>query len=377
MQPKRLLIIPLILGMMPFLAACSQAGPDRSIAVVTPPAQAKPGSANVLAVGTPDQMGSPQNGGTTPEGFLLTPTPQQTPRKEYPSPNATPLSTEVLPPFPQVRLPDGVQVLALLGTDSDAPYLGRTDTILLVFYNVHNGNASLLSIPRDLYVYIPGYTMDRINTAYVSGGIDLLFETLEYNLGIHPNHWALAHLNDFSRFVDDLGGVTVQVGTPVEDPWCSVPAGTVHLSGYSALCYVRSRMGSSDFDRSRRQQDVLLALFWRFIRLDSLSRLPEWYGKYAGTVHSDLGLADLLSFIPLAVQAQNGNVHHYQISWKEVTAWQVPSSGASVLLPDRDKILPILQQAAGVLDDQATASPTQSPAETTLPPAGGASTASP
>ncbi|HEX7975015.1 MAG TPA: LCP family protein, partial [Anaerolineales bacterium] len=268
MQFKRILIILLILGMMPLLAACSRTelarsgNPDPAETLpaarpsptpVTGPSQPEPDGGSRLPAVAPGEASSVLAGETSAQPSLtptLAPTP--VPWDGYPAPNATPLSTAVPPPAPKVSLPDGVQVLALLGTDSEAPYLGRTDTILLVFYNVHNGKASLLSVPRDLYVYIPGYTMDRINTAYVSGGIDLLFLTLEYNLGVRPNHWALAHLNDFSQFVDDLGGVTVQVPAPVVDPWCSVPAGKVHLSGYSALCYVRSRMGSSDFDRSRR-----------------------------------------------------------------------------------------------------------------------------
>lgn len=310
---------------------------------------------------------------------VASPTATRLPWAGYPAPTVTP-ATPVPPPFPAVQLPPGVQVAVLLGTDSEAPYVGRTDTILLVFFNPDNGSASLVSVPRDLLVYVPGHTMQKINTAYVSGGIDLLFLTLEYNLGVRPQHWALAHLNDFSQFVNDLGGIPVYVPVKVEDPWCFVPAGDLLLDGYTALCYVRSRLGSSDFDRSRRQQDVLLAIFRRFVSLDSLRHLPEWYARYSGTVRTDLSLADLMTYIPLVLRIHGGSVHHFQISWDQVTSWKTPDTGSSVLLPRRDQIARLLQQAveailpvvptSPALEAQIaalTASPTPAQLETPVP----------
>jgi len=150
-----------------------------------------------------------------------------------------------------------VEVLALLGTDAEGPGVGRTDTILLVFYNRRNGTASLVSVPRDLYVYLPGLEMNRINTAFYKGGFDLLALTLEYNLGVRPQHWVLARFSDFVRFIDDLDGVSVPVSDPMPDDCGGIPLGTVHMDGATALCYLRERRTTSDIDRSRRQLEVL------------------------------------------------------------------------------------------------------------------------
>jgi LCP family protein required for cell wall assembly len=260
-----------------------------------------------------------------------------------------------------------VEVIVLLGSDNFSPYVGRSDSILLVFYNPQNGNASLVSVPRDLYVYLPGMGMQRINSAYGSGGIELLYQTLEYNLGVRPRHWALAHLDDFIHFVDDLGGIDVNVTHPLPEDCGGVPEGFFHMDGLTALCYVRERKTSSDFDRSQRQQEVLRVIFDRFMSLDNIPRLPEWYRRYSNTVQTDLTPADLLSLVPFAVRHyQGGSLHHFQISWEDVTGWRVPETNASVLLPNREKILPKIQQAVDLLvPPVAAAQAVAAPAEET------------
>jgi anionic cell wall polymer biosynthesis LytR-Cps2A-Psr (LCP) family protein len=190
----------------------------------------------------------------------------------------------------------------------------------------------------------------------VQGGAELLFQTLEYNLGVRPQHWALAHLDDFSRFVDDLGGLDLQV--PVAIQFCSIPEGSVHLDGFTTLCYVRWRGEGSDFDRIPRQQAVLLALFQRFLSLDSLRQLPDWYSRYSQTMQTDLTLADLLANIPFILRLHYaGSLYHFQVDWEEVTGWKVPKSGASVLLPRQDQIRALLQSALDVLNTPHPTSP--------------------
>ena len=81
----------------------------------------------------------------------------------------------------------------------------------LVIYHPRLARASVVSIPPDLFGYIPGYTMQRMNTAYAVGGARLLATTLEYNLGLRPNHYAVFNLDDFRHLVDDLGGINVTV----------------------------------------------------------------------------------------------------------------------------------------------------------------------
>ena len=187
--------------------------------------------------------------------------------------------------------------------------------------------------------------MDRINIVYGTKGINQLYQTLEYNLGVLPDHWVLAHLDDFIRFVDDLGGVDVQVSTPLPDDCGGIPPGVFHMDGVTALCYVRSRFSTSDFDRVRRQQEVLQEVFRRFLVMDALQQLPYWYAKYHDTVHSDLNLVDLASLAPLGMRLQNSAIHRDQIGRDQVIEWQVPDTGAMVLLPRRDLIMKVLRQA--------------------------------
>lgn len=264
---------------------------------------------------------------------------------QIPTPTAT-----IPPPVSKIDLPPSVDVVVLMGTDYSAPYVGRTDTIILLIADRQTGRASLISIPRDLLVYKPGLGMDRINTVYAAGGAQLLFDTIEYNFGIRPEHYALAHLDDFIRIVDDLGGIDVTVSTPMPHDCGGIPPGLFHMNGEVALCYVRERQTTSDFDRSRRQQEVLKILFNKFLSLENFLRLPQWYSSYGDSIQSDLGLLDLIKYVPFALHLNDGNnFNFYQIGWDDVTPWNMPETGASVLLGKQSNINSILQQAVGTL----------------------------
>lgn len=239
--------------------------------------------------------------------------------------------------------------MVLLGVDTAWPRLGRTDSIILGFLNRDTGSASLVSLPRDLYVYQPGVNMDRINTAYVAGGIDLLLLTLEYNFGVRPGHWALVHFDDFVRLVDDLGGIDVPVSEAMPHDCGSIPTGIVNMYGEMALCYVRERNTTGEFARSRRQQEVLRAIFDRLLSIDALRHLPEWYDRYSDTVQTNWSIADLILLIPVAFKLQDAALYNFQIGWNETTSWQVPDNGASVLLPRRERLLPVIQAAIDAL----------------------------
>jgi polyisoprenyl-teichoic acid--peptidoglycan teichoic acid transferase len=262
-----------------------------------------------------------------------------------PAPLPTPTAT-LPPPIEPLNITSEVEVVVLLGTDNIAPFAGRTDSMMLVFLNPPNGTVSMVSIPRDLYVYLPGVGMDRINTAYVYGGTDMVYKTFEYNLGVRPDHWALVHLDGFQQIIDDLGGIDVWVTTPLPDDCGGVPPGMFHMYGELALCYVRSRYTTDDFDRSRRQQEVLQVIYHRVLSLDAIPHLADWFSRYNQTIQTDLTLGNLVPLVPLALRLRDmQGLHPFQITRQDVIGYQVPGSGASVLLPQRDKISTILQQA--------------------------------
>jgi anionic cell wall polymer biosynthesis LytR-Cps2A-Psr (LCP) family protein len=106
------------------------------------------------------------------------------------------------------------------------------------------------------------------------------------------------------------------------------------------------RKTSSDFDRIRRQQEVLKAMFQKVLSLDGLTKLPQLYGEFNKWVGSDIGLGDLLPLIPLAssLASEESNFGGYSINASMVNTWTMPISGAQVLLPDRDKIQEHLKQ---------------------------------
>ena len=265
-------------------------------------------------------------------------------------------------PLPQLTNNETVNFL-LIGSDKRPGGSFRTDTMVLVILWPKEGQVSMISIPRDLWIYIPTVGMQRINTAYQSGevygydggGPGLLRDTIEYNLGIRVDHMAMVEFDGFRRIVDTLGGINVPVSCPYTDwhlidpsydpnnanNWSlyTVQPGIDHMDGDLALWYARSRLKSSDFDRGRRQQEVLRAILTQALSTDTLSRIPQLYNDFASAITTDLGLGDLLKLALYAPKLTNANIRSFYLRPPYVSAWVTPG-GADVLLP----VQPALQQ---------------------------------
>jgi polyisoprenyl-teichoic acid--peptidoglycan teichoic acid transferase len=349
------------------------------------------GSQSAVATSTP----APQYLVTVPADATPTPTPFQ-PATGNNTPISTPVSSEtptsMLATFDPNSIlsvtatpesfyvpsyaPDPVQSLnssdtvsfLLLGSDKRVgqTYF-RTDTIVIALVRPNSGQVALISVPRDLYVYIPTVGMDRINTAYEYGEMDdypgggtaLLKDTILYNLGLSIDHLAVVDFDGFRKIVDTLGGVDVPVYCPYtdwhlidpsydendENSWSlyTVGPGVVHMDGDLALWYARSRQKSSDFDRGRRSQEVLRALYKRALQTDSISKIPELYNDFNSAIITDLTLPDLVKLSPLALHLNNADIRSYYIGKDLVSDWMTPG-GASVLLPDKPAIQSMLQQ---------------------------------
>ena len=145
---------------------------------------------------------------------------------------------------------------------------GRTDTILVVHMPAFGSSAptTMVSIPRDSYVPIPGYGRDKINAAFAMGGARLLAETVEQATGLRVDHYAEIGFSGFADLVDGLGGVTVCPKSPIDDPLAGVnlPAGCQQLDGRDALGYVRSRATPrADLDRMIDQRQFMSSLLHR------------------------------------------------------------------------------------------------------------------
>lgn len=288
----------------------------------------------------------------------------------FPTQAAPPPESPGVSPTPLPLLTDNETInFLLIGSDRRPTGTShRTDTLLIAVVWYKEGQVSLISIPRDLWIYIPTVGMQRINTAFQSGesggypggGAGLLKDTILQNLGIRIDHTAMVEFDGFRRIVDTLGGIDVPVACsytdwrlihPSYDPnnennwWLyTVGPGQVHMDGDLALWYARSRSKSNDFDRGRRQQEVIRTLFQKALQTDSFSKIPQLYNDLASTVITDLTLGDMLSMAPYAVNFTNANIRSYYIRPPYVQGWMTPG-GASVLLPQEDALRQLMLEA--------------------------------
>jgi LCP family protein required for cell wall assembly len=269
--------------------------------------------------------------------------------EDYPGPSVWP-DIDVPAPVGILSHPDGQVNILLLGSDQRPDDGGfRTDTIQLLTINPQEGTVKLTAFPRDLYVYIPGYTVQRINTAMGWGGFEALAATMEYNFGVKPEYYVLINFWSFKDVIDSIGGITVKIGRDMCDQrdafgWYCVSEGTMWMSGESALWYVRSRYSTSDLDRGRRQQEVLEAVFDQLLNIDGLRRAPELYEIYQQNVTTNLDFDFLSGFLPIAYNlAESRDVGRYSIGDGQVYNW-TNTSGAMVLIPIRESALEVMRQ---------------------------------
>jgi LCP family protein required for cell wall assembly len=265
-----------------------------------------------------------------------------------------PVSPEITPvPTVQPLAPGRPMNVLLLGSDTDAKFGDVYDTQIMIVVAIDPGRkqAAMLSIPRDLWVRIPGWGMGKIGTAYHDGGLALARQTVEENLGIPVDYYAWVGLDGFVRTIDTLGGVDLDVAHPVvddrypddlsgSDPYAYrrlyIPAGPQHLDGARALEYVRSRHGDliGDFGRSARQQQLLQALRAKADGGAIAANLPRLATDLRGSVRTDLTLVDLARLASLAGQLKDQPVQRYVLNPPEYSSDGWSRDGQQIVLPD-------------------------------------------
>ncbi|MDZ4770279.1 MAG: LCP family protein [Chloroflexota bacterium] len=269
------------------------------------------------------------------------------------------------------RFGNDLMNIALLGHDGELTEDGfiRTDTMIIVSINRTTGTVSMITLPRDLYVYIPDWTMQRINLTYIhgenagwtDGGFGLLRQTLFYNFGINIHYFAMVNMTGFKAIVDTVGGVELTVDCAIEDlpligaevpsgayrvneeGYRVLPVGAYTLNGAEALWYVRSRHNSSDFDRGRRQQQLLRAV-WRKARENGLLNniIPLW-NETTQFVETNMTLEDVLGLAPLALSIDSSQIENYRlVRTYHTTPWQ-PPDGSNVQLPVAETMRQLMQ----------------------------------
>lgn len=206
----------------------------------------------------------------------------------------------------------------------------RSDSMLIVSIDQDNQTANMLSIPRDLWVKIPGYGNRKINAAYFlgdqsqpgRGGPPLVKDTLRENFGVRVDYFVEIDFNGFRQIIDSLGGITIDVKKPLVDneyptedfgyKRIHIPAGLQRMNGDTALEYARSRHADSDFGRNQRQQEVLLAVREQGINLGLLTNI-QLQNALIGTVKTDLTPGDILGLGRIAATMRRDSIRQFSI----------------------------------------------------------------
>ncbi|MHB8510065.1 MAG: LCP family protein [Candidatus Dormibacteria bacterium] len=271
----------------------------------------------------------------------------------------TPRQAEAAPPPP----PGAPFTVLLLGSDDDAKFDHShllTQSMILVRVDPQARKATMLSIPRDLWVPISGTGQHaKIDTAYAGGGARTAIQTVEANFRVHVDDYVWIGLKGLVQLIDRVGGVDVVTSNPVLDDYypadldgadpygfvrVAVLPGAQHLDGRDAMKYVRSRHGDlrGDLGRSARQQQVLLALKAR-ARGFNLADLPDLSAAFQGELSTSISLDRFRSLLPVANGFANGNIHQLVLG-PPYTSDAIVAGGQDVLLPAWGEILPLVRE---------------------------------
>jgi LCP family protein required for cell wall assembly len=233
----------------------------------------------------------------------------------------------------------------------------RTDSMILLTVNPLDRTAGILSIPRDLWVNIPGFNYDRINTAYSlgeaykypeGGGPGLAMATVEELLGTPIDYYAQIDFSAFIRFIDEIGGVKITIEKKMKVDTIGgrtkvLRPGNQTLNGELALAYARARnTEGGDFDRAFRQQEVIIAIRNRIVNFDILPTLitkaPVLYQELSAGVRTNLTLDQAIKLAWLAQQIPKDNIKRGIISPPDQVLLVESPDGDKVLKPIHDKI---------------------------------------
>lgn len=251
---------------------------------------------------------------------------------------------------------DGRVNILVIGTGGEGHEgANLADVNMVVSVDPTNNQVSMLSIPRDLYLRIPGYYTTRINAAYALGesdpettGAAVLTETVEGLLDVDIHYFVAIDFKGFIEVVDRLGGITVDVPESINDPFIEssfgsgknrfkIAAGEQYMDGATALQYARSRKTTSDFDRARRQQIVMQAVKQKVLSLGTFSnplKLADLIDAVGSHVRTDIQIGEMLRMIEIAQSIDDASVRTAVLDNAPdglLAAQNI--SGAAVLIP--------------------------------------------
>jgi LCP family protein required for cell wall assembly len=241
--------------------------------------------------------------------------------------------------------------ILILGIDAREPgsNLGRSDTIILATFIPVQPYIGLLSIPRDLWVSVPGHGEERINTAHIygelaqpGGGPPAAMATVRANFGVDMHYYLRIRFDGLRAIVDALGGVEVTL----PEAMSGYPAGAHHLNGEQALALVRDRQGSDDLYRMERGQIFMRAVLKQLLAPNSWPRLPQVIPAIAAAVDTNIPISKWPAIGLLLLRLGSDGLDGRTITHEMVTP-TTTSGGASVLLPKWESINPVLLEMFG------------------------------
>jgi LCP family protein required for cell wall assembly len=252
-----------------------------------------------------------------------------------------------------------VLVMGLDFRDWEAGETPRTDTMILFTLDPLHKTAGMISIPRDLWVSIPGFDYGKINTAYYlgevfnlpGGGAGLASRTVEELLGVPVHYYAQIDFQAFVDFIDHIDGVKITLEEPMvldrrgSGNTVEIEAGTHVLPGEYALAFIRTRSTEGgDFDRSQRQQELIIAVRDRVLEFNMMPKLvanaPKIYNDLAAGIHTNMSLNDAIKLGWSVIDVDRNKIKQLVISNEYVTFGKSPD-GLDILkaIPDKIRVL--------------------------------------
>ena len=241
--------------------------------------------------------------------------------------------------------------LLILGIDRtpDGTSLGRSDTNILLTIKPLRPYVGLLSIPRDLWVTIPGVGENRINTAHYfaegqesGSGPSAALETIEQNFGVHVEHFVRIRFDGIVDLIDSMGGLDIEL----HDPMAGLPTGEHHLSGEQSLAFVRDRQGTDDFFRMQQGQFFITEIIEQLIQPKTWPRIPAVVVSINDSIDTNLPLW-VWPRLAFAVVRSGTSGIDYHVIGRELVSSTTTSEGAQVLIPEWSLINPLVEEIFG------------------------------
>jgi LCP family protein required for cell wall assembly len=278
-----------------------------------------------------------------------------------PAPTAAPaLSSE--PSGPPLCGGPELMYLLIVGSDTlEGDYeSGHADVIRVARIDFVSPAATVLALPRDMWVRIPGLEQygiieNRLKTAYAygnsyevpGGGPSLLMQTMAQNFGVRVDHYAVINFDAFVAGINAIGGIDITIPEPVDGSWQDLPyfeAGDYHMDGETALAYARIREdNTTDLYRIDHQTQVILGIRERVLNPQVLPALPRLIDTMQGSMLTDMSPAQISTLLCIGQHLGPDDIHltkiDYSMTTREITAWDF-----EVLLPDYEAITQFVQE---------------------------------